>query len=58
MYKLFFFFISSQGYVSLCFSLMYESESDEKHLDFIAGTPAMVGIGVVRLFCFTILVLC
>ena len=37
---------------------MYESEADEKHLDFIAGTPAMVSIGVSRLFCFSILVLC
>lgn len=37
---------------------MYESEADEKHLDFIAGNPAMVSIGVSRLFCFPILVLC
>lgn len=34
----------SKGYVSLCFSLTYESELDEKHLDFIAGTPAMFAI--------------
>ena len=37
---------------------MYESEADEKHLDFIAATPATVSIGVIRLFGFLILVLC
>lgn len=38
----------------LCFSLMYESESDEKHLDFIAANAATVSICVIRSFCVAI----
>lgn len=38
--------------MSLCFSLMYESEADEKRLDFIAGTPAMVSIGIGKIVLF------
>ncbi|KAL9976284.1 hypothetical protein ACROYT_G013567 [Oculina patagonica] len=34
----------SKAYVTLCFSLMYESETEEKHLDFIAATPATFAI--------------
>ena len=38
------FFIYSQAYVTLCFSLMYETEDDEKHLDFVAANQPMVSI--------------
>ena len=38
----FFSFCYLQAYASLCFSLMYETESDEKHLDFIATNQPMV----------------
>lgn len=33
-----------KAYASLCFSLMYETESDEKHLDFIATNQPMYAI--------------
>lgn len=34
----------SKAYVSLCFSLMYDTESDEKHLDFITTNQQMYAI--------------
>ena len=39
-----FFFIYAQAYVSLCFSLMYDTESEEKHLDFITTNQQMVSL--------------
>ena len=39
-----FFFICAQAYVSLCFSLMYDTESEEKHLDFITTNQQMVSL--------------
>lgn len=39
-----FFLICAQAYVSLCFSLMYDTESEEKHLDFITTNQQMVSL--------------
>lgn len=40
------FFLSFQAYISYCFSLMYDTESEEKHLDFIATSQPMVSLAV------------
>jgi len=34
----------SRAYISLCFSLIYETDSDEKHLDFVATNQQMFAI--------------
>ncbi|XP_068699664.1 engulfment and cell motility protein 1-like [Montipora foliosa] len=33
-----------RAFVSLCFSLLYDTEPDEKHLDFIATSPSLFAI--------------